>query len=246
MFGDGAAIRAFYQTRQGKNVCSLLAPHVEAFWDQGPNAHNAAIGFGAPFMTEITGGLALLPRRYGPLAWPVDRPVRSALVDPHHLPLQDVQLDRLLLAHALEFDANPMRLLGEAWRSLDGGGRLMVIVPHRLGLWARAEHTPFGHGRPYSGRQLRQVLVETGFEITSMRTVLFMPPAARDWTLRVAPTIERLGARWAKPLGGVLVAEANKLLYAPAGNTSKVRANKGLKTARLAPQSSRVIQTMDD
>ena len=245
MFDDVVAFQSFYRTRQGSSIRSILAPRTDGFWQRGPDACNAALGFGTPFLRPTSGGFALMPQRHGAVAWPSSVATRSLLIDPHCLPFQDVQLDRLLIVHALEFDTNPADLLAEAWRALDGSGRLMVIVPHRLGLWARAEQTPFGHGRPFSRRQLRDIMVTAGFEVTRMSTALFTPPSARGWSLQIAPTIERIGQRWMKPLGGVLIAEANKLLYAPAGNTSKLRTKEGLKSPRLVPQSGRAFHSME-
>ena len=41
-----------------------------------------------------------------------------------------------------------MPLLRECWRVLRDDGRLLVVVPNRLGSWALFDHTPFGQGRP--------------------------------------------------------------------------------------------------
>ena len=49
----------------------------------------------------------------------------------------------------------------EIWRVLSGNGRLLVIAPNRRGIWARFEHTPFGHGRPYTSSQLYRLLRDT-------------------------------------------------------------------------------------
>ncbi len=43
------------------------------------------------------------------------------------------------------------------------GGRLVIVVPNRRGVWARFEHTPFGTGRPFSRGQLTELLRETNF-----------------------------------------------------------------------------------
>lgn len=246
MFDDVAALRAFYQTGTGKSVRNLLSTYIAPFWQARADAHNAALGYGIPFLPESRDGFAFLPMRRGPLTWPETGPVRTSLIDPHYFPLQDVQLDRLLLIHALEFDEDPARLLSEACRSLDGGGRLMVVVPHRLGLWAQVETTPFGHGQPFTGRQLRQLLVTAGFDVTKLYSALFVPPLAGQWPANIQNTIETAGKRWVKLTGGLLVAEANKLLYAPAGNTSKLRGHKGLKKPRLVPQSSRSSHPFDN
>ena len=104
-----------------------------------------------------------MPARRGAIVWPSASSVRGCLIEPDVLPLPDVQLDRLLLVHALEFEHDPGRVLDECWRVLDGGGQLMVVVPNRRGLWARAERSPFGHGRPFSGRQLHRLLEITRF-----------------------------------------------------------------------------------
>ena len=38
------------------------------------------------------------------------------------------------------------------------GGRLLIVVPNRRGVWARSDTTPFGHGRPYSRSQITHLL----------------------------------------------------------------------------------------
>jgi len=50
-----------------------------------------------------------------------------------------------------------------------------------------------------------------------------LPPLQNRVLMRFATTIERLGQRWWPALGGVLLVEAEKKLYAAAGNTSKLR-----------------------
>ena len=56
-------------------------------------------------------------------------------------------------------------MLREVWRILAADGRLILVVPNRLGLWARLEHTPFGHGHPFTPPQLVALLTENLFEI---------------------------------------------------------------------------------
>src|SRR5664279_2649525 len=101
------------------------------------------------------------------------RPALSALVDENELPLPDNAVDRVLLVHALEMTHDPAVLLREAWRVLAAGGRLLVVVPNRRGLWARMDTTPFGHGRPYSRSQINQLLRETWFTPTGWSEALY-------------------------------------------------------------------------
>ena len=240
MYDDISEIRAFYKKPQGQQVAAHLRPKVTQFWSRFEGCCNVAIGFATPFLQQDDADSVLMPKRHGVLVWPHDHPVRSTLVDTHALPVPDVQTDRLLLVHALEFDTDPGRMLDECWRILDGAGRLLVIVPHRHGMWTRAEKTPLGHGRPYSRRQLRQLLQHHGFEPRLITTMLFMPPMTSSWMLKLSHGMERFGARWWPALGGVLLAEADKMLYAPAGKTSKLWPAGLSARPRFASQASRI------
>ena len=76
---------------------------------------------------------------------------------------------------------------------------------------------------PSSRGQLRKLLVDHGFTPVEAKTMLFMPPPALGLFLRFGPQIERIGRNWSPGVGGVLVVEAEKNLYAPAGKTSRQR-----------------------
>ncbi len=159
MYDDIAEFKRFYQTRLGQNVADLMRRQLDLFWHAGSPLSSAFLGYAQPFLDSNQPiPLGLMPARRGAASWPQSSSVRNSLVDPLTLPLPDVHLDRLLLVHALEFEHDPGQCLDECWRVLDGAGRLLVVVPNRSGLWAKAERTPFGHGRPYSGRQLRRLL----------------------------------------------------------------------------------------
>ena len=230
MYDDVIALRDFYKTPLGQHVAGQMQPYMNRFWQLHTSGCNLMVGYGLGWLPTASRThdipanlLSLMLARSGVIAWPESGPGRSGLVDSHALPLPDVHIDRLLLAHALEFDAEPGRLLNECWRVLDGAGRLLVVVPNRRGLWARLEHVPFGHGRPYSSRQLCQLLNTHGFEPKSTYRTVCLPPLHNRVMMRFATTIERLGHRWWPALGGVLLVEAEKKLYAAAGNTSKLR-----------------------
>ena len=93
------------------------------------------------------------------------------------------------------------------------GGRLVIVVPNRRGVWARMEHTPFGSGRPYSRRQLTNLLRETNFTPAASAEALFFPPSKVRAVLKLRHGLERVGRRLWPAFSGVLILEAQKRLY---------------------------------
>ena len=238
MYDDIAEFKRFYQTKLGQSVGDLIRRQLDLFWHAGSPLSLAFLGYAQPFLDPKPPiPLGLMPARRGAASWPNSSSVRNCLVDPLNLPFPDVHVDRLLLVHALEFEHDPGQCLDECWRVLDGAGRLLVIAPNRSGLWAKAESTPFGHGRPYSGRQLCRLLQRHGFIPRQTRRIAFMPPVAGQFFQRLAPTIERIGSCCWPAMGGVLLVEADKMLYAPSGKASKLQRRETAASPALVGQS---------
>jgi SAM-dependent methyltransferase len=241
MFDEVNDFRSFYQTSLGRRTASAMRQHIKAFWRGPSSLVGAFIGYGLPFVEKGQRPVGLMPARRGVVVWPSVGPVRACLVDPHALPIPDVQLDRLLLVHALEFESNPGDLLDECWRVLDGSGRILLAVPNRRGMWARREGTPLGNGQPYSGRQLRLLLERHGFTPRKTVYAVFIPPIKNHVILRFTPVIERIGSKWWPAIGGVLLVEAEKMLYAPSGIKREKRARIKAKPMLVGQASGSVL-----
>ena len=239
MYDDIAEFKRFYQTRLGQNVTDLIRRQLDLFWHAGSPLSSAFLGYAQPCLDHASPvPFGLMPARRGAAPWPNSSSVCNCLVDPLNLQLPDVHLDRFLLVHALEFEHDPGQCLDECWRVLDGAGRLLVIAPNRSVLWAKAESTPFGHGRPYSGRQLRRLLQRHGFIPRQTHRIAFMPPLADPFFQRFAPTVERIGSCWWPAMGGVLLVEADKMLYAPSGKASRLQRRETAAKPVLVEQSN--------
>jgi len=137
----------------------------------------------------------------------------AALSQEDALPLPDLSMDRILLVHSLEYSEQLRATLREVWRVMADGGRLVVVVPNRRAIWARFEHTPFGHGHPYTPNQINRMLRGAMFAPMRSAVCLYIPPTRRRFWLKTAPAWEKLGERWFSPLGGVTLVEASKQIY---------------------------------
>jgi len=214
---DVVDLRDFYAQRLGIVARRFVGRGIRARFSDLRNLRVLGVGYTTPYLglfrEEADRCLAFMPAAQGAMKWPTSRPDLAALVDELEMPLPDSAVDRILLVHSLEMAHDPSALLREVWRVLAAGGRLLLVVPNRRGVWARMDTTPFGHGRPYSRSQITQLLRETWFTPTGWGEALHVPPVARGWFLRSAVAWERAGAIVAAPVAGVHIVEATKQVY---------------------------------
>lgn len=218
MWTDAVDLRDFYQTPLGGVARRMIRHRIRTLWPDVTGMDVLGLGFATPyigaFLPEARRTIAAMPAAQGVLHWPADQPGLTTLVDETELPFPDVSLDRVLMVHALESAENVRPLMREVWRVLASGGRLMVVVPNRRGLWARLERTPFGRGRPYSSHQLSMELRDHLFTPYRTERALFPPPSHSRMLLSSAPALEEIGRRWFSAFSGVTIVEATKQIYA--------------------------------
>ena len=227
---DVVELRRFYTSTQlGQMAQRVLRSRLRELW---PNVKGqTVVGFGyaspllRPFLDEASRLLCLMPAQQGVCVWPGEGPNLSALVEETLWPLPGGFADRLIVAHGLETCERPAALLDEIWRVLAPGGKAMFIVPNRAGMWARRDGTPFGYGRPYSVGQLDETLAAHKFTTERHAAALYLPPSHKRFWLQVGPAIERVGQRLdARRLAGVVMLEAEKLVYITPQSGAKVSA----------------------
>ena len=217
MAQDVTDLRSFYHSPLGEVARRLVSRIVRARWDNCAGQSILGVGYATPYLEvyrrEAVRVLAFMPAEQGVVNWPVSGLSASALVETNAMPLPDACVDRVLLIHALESTEHPRALLAEVWRILTPGGRLIVVAPSRRGLWARVDSTPFGHGQPFSRRQLRELMREALFSPVHWAEALYAPPLGWRVLLRAAPAFERIGMSLSLPGAGVHLVEATKQLY---------------------------------
>jgi len=217
VYSDVIDLRDFYQSRLGQVARRLIRQRVRSLWPDISGMRLLGLGYANPYLRPFLGEaervLSFMPARQGVLHWPREAPNIVSLVNEAELPLQNFSIDRVLMVHALEGAPEAELMLGEVWRVLAGGGRVLVIVPNRRGIWARLDITPFGAGSPFTLNQLTRLLRQTAFTPLGHAHALYAPPTASRMVLGAAPTWEKLGQRWFPGFSGIVMVEATKQLY---------------------------------
>lgn len=229
-------LRLFYGEPAGRLARRLLARRLEDAWGEAANSDVLGIGYATPWLDAFVGArrvVAAMPGGQGVETWPQAGKNRTVLVEDRRLPFAAGSFDRILMVHALEEADDAQALMLEAVRALAPTGRIILIAAARGGLWARSENTPFGHGRPFTRRQLERLVREAGLEPTAWSQTLYVPP----WgpLLPLADGLETVGKSIMPGAAGVILLEATRQAYAhvrPGGAAATVP----LLTPSLQPQ----------
>ena len=214
MHMDVEELNRFYDDSLGRMAGRFVRRRVRALWPDLAGLDVLGLGYATPYMKSLreraTRVIAMMPAAQGAIHWPAGKRNLTSIVDETDLPLADCAVDRVLLVHELENSESVRAMLREIWRVMTPEGRLLVVVPNRRGLWSGIERTPFGHGRPFSERQLRRLLTDCMFTPVNVDRALYMPPFAFRFLIRSAGAWERTGRKLWPQFPGVLLMEASK------------------------------------
>src|SRR5271168_3308353 len=213
----------FYDSHLGAVARRILLRRLRLIW---PNVEGLRVlGYGyampylRPFLVEAERSVAAMPGHMGFTAWPGSKCL-TTLVEEDALAFPDAFFDRILVVHGLESAESLRPLLRQLWRVLAPEGKMLLVAPNRASLWAQVEWSPFGQGRPFSRRELENILRDVLFVPGFWDRALFLPPLNSRALIGTGAGWERLGQRFAPGLGGVHLVEVTKSLYAPVGPTA--------------------------
>ncbi|MEM9468677.1 MAG: class I SAM-dependent methyltransferase [Pseudomonadota bacterium] len=231
-------LKSFYNNVTGSILKGHIADRILELWCPEKKLSYVGLGYALPYLQayqeESERCFSIMPAALGVHHWPNNKNNLTCLVDDSALPLETNSIDRMIVAHHLEFLESPEEAFAEMYRVLKSTGKLIIIVPNRLGLWARADWSPLGQGQPYSARQVEQFLRDTQFVHERTCQAVFTPAYRNSLWLRASPLFERVGKYLYPALGGVHIIEASKQLYAMKGKglgspvTSTQRVKKAL------------------
>ncbi len=220
-------LQTFYASPMGRMAQEMIARRVVALWPSANGLDVLGIGHAEALLEPYRGSarrvISAAPDEQGAERWPSAGKSLTALVEDERLPFPDALFDRIIVCHALEEAESPRRLLREIWRVAAPEARILIIVAHRRGLWARAESTPFGHGRPYTRSQLNRLMEDSMLAPQASARALYAPPIGWGIITSAGDAWEKIGRFAWSGFGGVLMVEAQKRLYIEPGRPGRAR-----------------------
>ncbi len=240
---DIIQLKQFYATRLGERVTDLIGDALVRLWPSAAGDAMLVIGFATPYMGNYIDSasplILCMPAEQGAAAWPHNKPNHVVLTHDAELPLQNNSVNRVLLIHSVEHSEHLNAMMEEVWRVLTPGGRVLAVVPNRVSMWVGSPHTPFGSGRPFNVLQLRSLFTTHQFTVTRVSHALFTPPFLLKLSKRFGSKLEKLGRICWWFMGGVLMVEAEKQLYASIKESVVTRKSHRLRNARQTVGASR-------
>jgi len=209
---DEPSAGLFYATPRGITAVAAISHRLSLIWPDLAGLSVLGLGYPAPYLplwqSQAARCLNATAYHHEP------PPPGSCSIDPIRLPFPDLAFDRILVIHGVEPSGHDARLLREIWRVLKDDGRILVVAPNRMGLWAHSDTTPFGQGQPYSQGQIDRLLAAGMFRPERRDTALFTPPTTLRAVLRTTRFWERFGRALTPQFAGVILTEAVKDVYA--------------------------------
>lgn len=206
---------SFYGTPPGKVCVGLLGERMRWFWPDLKNQSVLGLGGAAPYLHMVGDSSTLRIGAYlgTTRADMACQTAQSCVVDPENLPFEDQRFDRIVLVHTLQGRENPVTVLRSAARALRDDGRLLMIVPSRLGGRARLRRTPFARDTAFTRPKLRQLLAAAMLRAEQWDEAVFLPASQACRTLRRGRRMDIAGKVLCPGGGSLILVEAVPDVY---------------------------------
>lgn len=222
-------LRSFYGTRRGRVIHPVVQAAILRMWPDANGLRVMGAGYAVPYLAPYLDGaervFAVMPAQFGVHAWAPHERNMACIASENELPIETESVDRIIVCHGIEHAEHSDQSVAEYWRVLKSTGKILIVVPNRLGFWARAEWSPFGHGTPFSLSQTTQILRDNLFVVDRVDRALYLPALRSSVLLRTFLPFEKYGRYVLGGMGGLLLVEASKQLYSGLAvhNTARVR-----------------------
>ncbi|MGB1360944.1 MAG: class I SAM-dependent methyltransferase [Alphaproteobacteria bacterium] len=213
----------FYNSKIGKRALHFLCEKIDELARIKNDSVVVGFGYTDPYLEKIDGlknyTVSLIPNFIE--GFNINNNNINVVCDEERLPLSENSVGLFVLTHALENAQNPLALMLEINQVVNAGGKVIVVVPNRVGIWARQTKNPFGFGRPYTEGQLRRLMAQAGFVEIENNYSLYFPPVDYFCNEKVSNFFEDWIGYFMRENSGVIVGVYEKRVHKPVGLTER-------------------------
>ena len=221
-----ASLNVFYHSRIGKSARHIIGMHVRKLVGAQKGLTILGAGYVNPYLRRFFLNsdtiVSITPPYVGATRWPRLADNHCVCADEDHFPLQNNSIDVAILIHALEFAESPWAMLAEVNRVLPEGGRVLVVVANRGGMWAKKSSVAFGQGLPYTKGQLHTLMTSAGFVRIGIKYALFFPPFKIFSNAKTSIFLERWAGWFIRENSGVIIGEYEKQCLKPVSTKKEI------------------------
>jgi len=218
MFYNVDELTKFYKTFLGKVSVRIIEEKLKDIFQFSSNLKILGIGYPVPWLENLSNSaidlFLAIPSQFSDYKWSRYQLNQTFVFEDIAIPIPDFYFERVFICHSIENSNEVEKLFKETWRVLDGQGKLILILPNRLGLWSRNENNPFGQGVPFTSFQISKLLNQYGFTNIKIYFSLFFPPSKNKIILNNADKFEYIFSKIFPSMGGIMIVEATKSMYA--------------------------------
>ncbi len=208
-------LNSFYKNNLGKSVEIFVQQKINSYIDTRLNKVVMGIGYTEKYLQHFQDNkcttLSLIPSFIDNFY--CDKNDINVICEEDHLPISNDSCDVFLLVHCLEHSNSPWGLMAEINRILPSGGKIIVVVPNRVGLWSRRTNNPFGSGRSYTKGQLKKLLNSTGFFELEIDYSIYYPPFNKFFNHKIFNFCEKFLKYILRENSGVIVGVYEKRVH---------------------------------
>lgn len=235
---DPHKLDVFYKSPSGILLSDILSRKLNSRWHDLSGQDVLGYGFCEKYLSSYKKTanriILALPKVNLNRVDSGDMHATSCITEDLYLPFSDSRFDKILCVHSNVDPSNFDLLLKEFWRVLRPEGQIIIIASNSSGGWIK-NMGPFSEEISFSRKELKNSLVNSGFQTTNLTGIIHLPYRNLSTKNRFLYILENMSEIIFPYFSRVVLVEAIKRLYAePNGTPESIRINTIISSNPLA------------
>lgn len=210
------AFKKFYKTPKGQFLAQEISGAISVHWDETITKSSDVLFVGYPFpgflktFKKAMSVSIFYPSRFLPGKFLKDEKNITVHGDEAHLPFYPGSFNAVFVFHGLENMDDPVSFLEGLWKVLSPDGRLMLMVPNRLGGWKNSGVPGKESARATTQAETKKLLAHAGFSVLGSFGICYGLPVGFLRKLFFSKILKTLSGGTIAGFPGFIIFEAEK------------------------------------